>query len=373
MDETLRELDNLSAVIQTEQAIVPRFVIASCYDLPVDAKIEVGTKASDDDDDEEEESLLTRKKRRTANHDELNDAQDELKGTWTVTLGCEKGWWSISLQTQELSNTIIDSSSALSEQLNNANVRAFADKVRSAFQRQSILFGAKKPSDASFASSSSSTPLWPAIKLYLDLDVDPIELKLSHLSTEAALQRSTRILLSLPALSSPSSSSLPVKATSLPSYELQSLQRKLEASQQALREERHKYRSLLAAPSAASARAGRRPVVGLGPGLPSASQNQRSNFLPSSSPSSSHSRSSKTGGAAASSSSGFGGPSSDDLQGESMGAGGRSLTRTLSLVNPTRVQRADPSENDGFLGDEDGDETILQSQREKRKDRREGR
>ncbi len=41
------------------------------------------------------------------------------------------------------------------------------------------------------------------------------------------------------------------------------LERRLEETQQALREERHKYRALLAAPSAANGRAGGRTVVGL--------------------------------------------------------------------------------------------------------------
>lgn len=85
--------------------------------------------------------------------------------------------------------------------------------------------------------------------------------------------------------------------------------------------------------------------MGLGPSLPSASQ--RSPLPPSSQSSGSRSR------GLPSSSSGAG-PSSDDwgsASGDTRRVGGSQ--RTLSLVNPTRVQRANPGENEGFVGDDD--------------------
>ena len=54
---------------------------------------------------------------------------------------------------------------------------------------------------------------------------------------------------------------------------------------------------------------------------------------------------------------GGGGPSSDDLISLSSDAPEKpsQSQRALSLVNPTRVRRADPKENDGFVGDHDDD------------------
>ncbi|KAJ9474920.1 hypothetical protein PHBOTO_004790 [Pseudozyma hubeiensis] len=220
---------------------------------------------------------------------------DTLRGTFSVTVGCKDAWWGADVQGLALASMVrsgVIRTGGDPEEPTHEECQLFADKFNSAFSRQSIMVGVKKTASLDTSRSASTR------------NVD-----------------------------------------STPSLKLHQLQRKYEAAQQALREERHKYRSLLAAPSAANARgSGRRPVVGLDPMLQRASQ--RSPSMVQQTPSSPSTRS---GLPSSSSSSGITGPSSDDLQDVPPSQ------RTLSLVNPTRVRRADPGENQGFLGDSDED------------------
>ncbi|SJX64604.1 uncharacterized protein SRS1_15421 [Sporisorium reilianum f. sp. reilianum] len=335
MNRVLKELHGLNTVIETEHSTLHKYVVSLEYHL-WDA-----TPRQDKDDANGDTSPSSGKRRKL----------DMLRGMLVVTVGCDSAWWSTSVEGEALaslvtsgglatpsSGTTIDSANVSEEQY-----QPFAAKVRSAFRRQSIMVGVKK-------AATKEPHLWPSIKLYIDVEENPIQLKLDRLTDRLALVQSTAIVLRssiyAPAVTTAQTSALN-EGESVPLAELHSLQRKLEATQQALREERHKYRSLLAAPSAANARAGRRPVVGLGPAvLPGASQRSQ---IVSQQPSSPSSRS-KAGLPSSSSSSGGvddDAPSSDGLE--------RVSQRTLSLVNPTRVRRADPSENDGFVGDDDDD------------------
>lgn len=317
MDDALTALTNLTAVIQAEHdGVLSQFIVASFYEshIPLTAvKEEEKNGEGDDDDTEEEESVLSAVKPRVSTL--IKDSAAESKGTWTIILGSQKGWYSTAFRGNWLQTTI-------REYTPEGTPKAFALRIKKSFEQRS--FG--------ISSSSMDADIRLDFKEYLEIYLD-------RLDPEEALEWSTRMHLITP--------SQPPASTS--SYKLQSLQRKLDSTQQALREERHKYRSLLAAPSAANSRASaavsRRPVVGLGPPL-RASQSQRSSQqvgLPSSSPSA--------------------GPSSDGVE-ESLGseltgierkAGGQSQSqsRSMSLVNPTRVQRARPGEDEGFVGDSD--------------------
>ncbi|SAM83770.1 uncharacterized protein UBRO_06526 [Ustilago bromivora] len=338
MNEPFRMLDGLTAIIQTDEAVIPRFVVASVYETPGSGGARRESSPANDEDDEEKESILSSHK---TYHDDTNgETVASITGTWTVTVGCEKGWWSTSLDTQALQDLLGRPSVSTSKATypTRSDIKSFTKRITSAYDRKSILFGGIRTKDPSS---------WGAVKLFLNPESDPVELKLHQLSQAAALDISTKLILT-------SSLSFPSAATasfSSSAFEIHQLRRKLESTQQALREERHKYRSLLAAPSAVNSRTGRRTVVGLGPSLPSVSQRTQSQMISSSPSSGSRSR-----GGVASSSSGVG-PSSEDLasiSGDNRKVGGSQ--RTLSLVNPTRVQRANPGENDGFIGDDDDDD-----------------
>lgn len=350
MDDALCILDELTAVVETEHEAASRFIVASHYkrDLSAEVKLEIKQEDADndkdeeeDDDDDEEFVLTSTSKRRIVSRDEPKGETIEVSGTWTVTLGCGTGWWSLDLHGRAL-HELISGSAPLSK----AAIQTFAHSIRSAFDHQSITFDTK----FTHTTSVDSDPL-SSIRLSIDVDTFPIELTLARLSAEDALASSTRLLLSRIHPDPHKTPRAASRGTS--SFELHQLQRKLEATQQALREERHKYRSLLAAPSAATARAGRRPVVGLGPSLVNGSQ--RSQALPPSSPS--HGHKSRSGMPSSSSSNSGAGPSSDDtfsVQDSQRSMSQRSVSqRMTSLINPTRVRRADPSENDGFVGDDD--------------------
>ncbi|CDS01475.1 hypothetical protein [Sporisorium scitamineum] len=312
MNQVLRELHGLHAVIETEHARLNKYVVALEYHL---------YEASPPKEDANGLSASPRQKRRK---------METLQGVLIVTVGCD-----------------------MSEpaELTEDQCQPFADKVRNAFRRQSIMVGVNK-------TAPKDTHYWKSIRLYIDPKLYPIQLKLDRLDDRLALIRSTNIVLQRTPYAPSANTSLKSatddgETASL--AELHALQRKLEATQQALREERHKYRSLLAAPSAANARAGRRPVVGLGPAmLPNASQrSQMLSQTPSSPSTGSRSRSGLP--SSSSSASNAAGVSSDDFALSSDGPE-RVSQRTLSLVNPTRVRRADPSENDGFVGDDDEEE-----------------
>lgn len=321
MDEVLRELDGLHTVIDTEQSALRKYVVALEYTV-------------EDKAEKNEPNASSSKKRKS----------DTLHGILSVTVGCKDAWWGADVQGSALSilvRRVVSGTGGDTEEPTHDECQLFAGKINSAFSRQSIMVGVKK-------SASLDSKTWSSIVLYIDVEQDPVILKLRRLTDRLALDRSTNIILlgktnvsSITA--SHSAASRHVDST--PSLELHQLQRKYEAAQQALREERHKYRSLLAAPSAANARGGgRRPVVGLDPMLQRASQ--RSQSIIQKTPSSPSTRS---GLPSSSSSSGITGPSSDDLQDPPPSQ------RTLSLVNPTRVRRADPGENQDFLGDSDED------------------
>ncbi|CCF48639.1 uncharacterized protein UHOR_06526 [Ustilago hordei] len=345
MNEPFRMLDGLTAIIQTDEAVIPRFVVASVYETPGSGDARRESSPANDEDDEEEESILSSHK---TYHDDTNgETVASITGTWTVTVGCEKGWWSTSLDTQALQDLLGHPSVSTSKAPypTRSDIKSFTERITSAYDRKSILFGGIRTKDPSS---------WGAVKLFLNPESDPVELKLHRLSQAAALDISTKLILTS-SLSFPSAA---IASFSSSAFETHQLRRKLESTQQALREERHKYRSLLAAPSAVNSRTGRRTVVGLGPSLPSVSQRTQSQMISSSPSSGSRSRggvaSSSSG--VASSSSGVG-PSSEDLasiSGDNRKVGGSQ--RTLSLVNPTRVQRANPGENDGFIGDDDDDD-----------------
>ncbi|CDR88793.1 uncharacterized protein SPSC_05625 [Sporisorium scitamineum] len=341
MNQVLRELHGLHAVIETEHARLNKYVVALEYHL---------YEASPPKEDANGLSASPRQKRRK---------METLQGVLIVTVGCDSAWWSTCIQGPALgaliasAGQITSSSVAVSEpaELTEDQCQPFADKVRNAFRRQSIMVGVNK-------TAPKDTHYWKSIRLYIDPKLYPIQLKLDRLDDRLALIRSTNIVLQRTPYAPSANTSLKSatddgETASL--AELHALQRKLEATQQALREERHKYRSLLAAPSAANARAGRRPVVGLGPAmLPNASQrSQMLSQTPSSPSTGSRSRSGLP--SSSSSASNAAGVSSDDFALSSDGPE-RVSQRTLSLVNPTRVRRADPSENDGFVGDDDEEE-----------------
>lgn len=317
MDDTLKQLDKLSTVVQDNHTTSLRFIVSSSYHADISAGVKAESQEhvtvddSDSDDTEEEESLAAFKKPRISNP--KPDRSRAKIGTWEVGLGCEAGWWSNSVSGRDLRNLILHGDKAL------------VNQVRGAMERKSISFS---PDDSLLSFDSDTS--------------EPIVLKLSRLHTSAALALSTRLHFNR---AEPSTSQLS-------SHERHTLQHQLDSAKQALKEERHKYRKLLAAPSAATARAGRRPVVGLGP-LPRASQSQSQVQMPSSS----SGLSSSPAGA---------GPSSDGLEMEVGGkvvggtrqSQGQSQSRsqsqrTMSLVNPTRVVRADPSRNNAFVGDSD--------------------
>ncbi|GAC94876.1 hypothetical protein PHSY_002449 [Pseudozyma hubeiensis SY62] len=323
MDGVLRELDGLHTVIDTQQSTLRKYVVALEY--TVDGKAERnGSNASSSE----------------------KHKSDTLHGILIVTVGCKDAWWSVEIQGSALCTMIradVKGTGGDYEELTHVECQLFADKVNSAFSRQSIMVGVKK-------SASLDSKTWTSVVLYIDVEQDPVTLKLRRLTDKSALDRSTNIILLAKtdiASSNAVHSASSRKVDSRPSPEFHQLQRKYEAAQQALREERHKYRSLLAAPSAANARGGgRRPVVGLDPMLQRASQRSQSMLLETpSSPSSSTSI--RSGLPSSSGSGGITGPSSDDLQDVPPSQ------RTLSLVNPTRVRRADPGENQDFVGDSD--------------------
>lgn len=319
MNRAFQALDGLTTVIETDKSGLQKYVVASDF-----SQYEVSSSDDNDDDDGQDERTPKRRK----------PSREELTGVWTVTVGTIGGWWSGHFEKAALLDdlTRLDAPPTTNVE---EKWEKLATKLRTAIEQRSVMIGLKK-SVADHAAQAAS------IKLYLDLDEDPVELKLQRLNDETALKRATRIVLRANV-----SANGEEEAAAL--LQRDQLQRKLEATQQALREERHKYRALLAAPSAQSARTGIRPVVGLRPSFGSASQSSP----PSqhwSSPSSSSGA--KRRGEWPSSSSGALGPSSDDGSSQSS-VKKRSSQKSLSLVNPTRVQRADPSENDEFVGDDD--------------------
>ncbi|GAC77588.1 hypothetical protein PANT_27c00024 [Moesziomyces antarcticus T-34] len=308
MIDALVGLNNLTAVIRTEAETLAAYVVSSTY---ASAATGLDSRTAKDVDG--------RGKREPIRPGPRGKSDDQDAGSWTVTVGSERGWWGTTLLPGQLEEFIDRHRHTVQDHPGDSHRDKLACKISNAFARQRILCGVPR--------SWQSDTTWPSIRLYFDADTSPIHLDLEQLSPEAALLHSTRLVLSTAPLANSASGS---------SFAQHQLQRKLEATQQALREERHKYRSLLAAPSAAGGRHGRRPVVGLG-------SSQRSSALPSSSPSSG---SRSYGGNA---------PSSDDTSTVSSQPSRRGWQRTLSLVNPTRVQRADPSENDDFVGDHDDD------------------
>lgn len=303
MTDALVGLDNLTAVIRTEAETLAAFVVSSTY---ASATTGLDSRAAKNVDGPDKVGSTSQRKK-----------DGEETGLWTVTVGSEQGWWGTTLSPASLQKLLDRHRHTLQDHPGETHRDKLASKISNAFARQRILCGVPR--------SWQNNTAWPSIRLYFDADTSPIHLDLEQLSPEAALFHSTRVSL----FAKP-----PSPSASGSSFAQHQLQRKLEATQQALREERHKYRSLLAAPSAAGGRHGKRPVVGLG-------SSQRSSALPSSSPSS------------GSRSYGPNAPSSDDTSTVSSQPNRRGWQRTLSLVNPTRVQRAYPSENDDFVGDDD--------------------
>ncbi|SPO31021.1 uncharacterized protein UTRI_05341_B [Ustilago trichophora] len=326
MNEAMLSLHGLTTVIDTDNPILTSFLVISEYVLH---------EASRTDEAESSKAAsLPNKRRRTQ--------LDQEAHVWIVTVGSEEGWWSVTVTDSDLQELVLRTANLTdSKRSSEDSSTTFATKIRTAFERNSVMFGIPK-------SSPPDASLWAAIKLFIDLTADPVDLKLFRLTDKAALRKSTTHLL---LRNNPASQPLKVETQSMSSFDLHQLQKKLEATQQALREERHKYRSLLAAPSSGTSRAGRRPVVGLGPSFMNGSQRAREMYPPSSSQSSG----SRSG--LPSSSSGAGGPSSDNafsMATEGMRESQRASQRnTTSLVNPTRVRRADPGENAGFVGDDD--------------------
>ncbi|SPO30724.1 uncharacterized protein UTRI_05341 [Ustilago trichophora] len=326
MNEAMLSLNGLITIIETNNPILPSFLVISEYELQ---------KPSHTDEAESSKAAsLPNKRRRTR--------LDQDTHEWTVTVGSKDGWWSSSLPYVEVQELVLRTENLAGPQsLSQDSSITFANKIRTAFERNSVMFGISK-------SAAPDASLWGAIKLFIDLTVDPVELKLIRLTDKAALRKSTSHLL---LRCDTTSQALKVETQSMSSFDQHQLQKKLEATQQALKEERHKYRSLLAAPSSATSRAGRRPVVGLGPSFMNGSSRARDMYPPPSSQSSG----SRSG--LPSSSSGAGGPSSDDafsMAADGMRESQRASQRdATSLVNPTRVRRADPGENAGFVGDDD--------------------
>ncbi|SNX87102.1 uncharacterized protein MEPE_05812 [Melanopsichium pennsylvanicum] len=339
MDQVLLKLNGLATLIQIGHAVTSQFFAASIYETPTFEANKQDLDNADDDTEEEELNLSLRKRLRSESVEEADAAAVlELRGSWTVLLGSDQGWWSVSFQGKALKNFIQSNiNKATGSRLHLADAMAFSQRVWLAWQRQSIHLAIKR-------TESLNTALWPFIKVHIDLDTDPISLTLERLSSEAALAATTRLLLnSFHSLASEPQQTASRSLSS--SIEHDQLQKKLEATQQALREERQKYRSLLAAPSASTKRTGRRPVVGLAPSFTNSSQ--RSLTLPPPSPS----QGSKNKNEQPNSSSDIG-PSSDDLQGDGVRQSQRASQKLrASLVNPTRVRRADPSDNDDFVGD----------------------
>uniref|UniRef100_V5EYG2 Uncharacterized protein n=2 Tax=Kalmanozyma brasiliensis (strain GHG001) TaxID=1365824 RepID=V5EYG2_KALBG len=283
-------------------------------------------------------------------------------GSFILTVGSDAAWWSASVQGPALQQLVtkfappqephLGKASALAfdpEYLTQAQCIEFRDRLRTIFHHQAIMIGVQP-------STSTSPRDWTSINLLLDPENDYVHLTLSRLDDRQALVRTASIVLSNTPYAPPPLSPNPAELAPhiergdvKMSLERDQLLRKLEETQQALREERHKYRSLLAAPSASNARTTRgRPVVGLRPRI-TGSASQRSIQLPSSSASSE----SRRGIERSSSGSGPQAPSSDDFPPVGGDTQTQASQRLTSLVNPTRVRRADPRENDGFVGDDD--------------------
>lgn len=329
MDDALHELHGLHTVIETNKSTLAKYVVALEYRLDARSHLRANEETS-----ATAALALSQKRRRI----------ETPAGCFTVTVGCSDGWWSVQIKDSALRTLVssaVHESTIDSHEPNEDRGKRFTDKVLNAFTRHSIMVGVKKSAPADARS-------WTSIRLYIDVEQDPIQLRLGRLDETVALARSTNIVLhntryasTSTAIHQPLSEDVVSDRTS--ASDLHQLRRKLEASQQALREERHKYRSLLAAPSAANARAGRRPVVGLDPLPQSRSQSIRTMF--SQTPSSPSTSSRSTSKLPSSSSAGAAWPSSDDFSAPSPSQ------RSMSLINPTRVRRADPSENQGFVDD----------------------
>lgn len=294
-------------------------------------------------------------------------ATNTALGVLVIAVGCDSAWWGVKIEGESF-RTLLDRHSGHcddhdSPEAVRAQCRSLVDKLRTGFQRQQLLVCLTPP-----CPPDSDPRAWPFINLLVDPESEVIPFFLSQLEPKKALARSTYLIFNATSLApSPSSHQagsndssanggglLGLNAgTSMSSREA-ALERKLEETQQALREERHKYRALLAAPSAANGRAGSRTVVGL-PRLPTRIPPRRGSQQQPSSPSSGRGNASGSGSqldmARTSSGAGAQEPSSEDVPLATQTQ--QASQRALSLVNPTRVRRADPKENDGFVGDDE--------------------
>ncbi|PWY98136.1 hypothetical protein BCV70DRAFT_202309 [Testicularia cyperi] len=262
-------------------------------------------------------------------------------GKWEVVFGCSDVWFRHTLSAEELEETVVSNSATGSDGAREPFARRIARSIRD------------KTVDWSTRPASASPEAWRSVRLTLDEDAEapdlPVDIELERLSPQEALSLSTTLCISSVSgrakLESTASASSATEVSGL-RQQLQQLQRRLESTQQALRDERIKYRTMLSASTNRGSQS-RRPVM-----APSSSQSSLG--LPSSSHShpnrsSSHSRSGLSSDPVH--------PSSDDLPASSQTQDTtvRASQRNLSLVNPTRVYRADPRDNDGFLGDSDSD------------------
>lgn len=290
--DPLLALNGLTTVIRTGQKAVPAFVASSSYAENVSG----------------EQSTLS-----------ASDGSHQ-KGTWTVVIGCEQAWWGVKLRDSNL-HTIL--------QRYGSDVDRFVTHVTKAWADAMIGWSASPVN----ASVSKWTTISLRIGIWPEAQETSVKLSLGRLETAKALTLSTGLL-----LTNANFLQQGTDASELPSrQEVANLQKKLEAAQQALREERHKYRTMLTASPSASGRT--KTVYPTTPSRRVRTSHSSTSLL--SSPSSHRSSPLKA-------------PGSDEImpKDEPMF---RPSQRNQSLVNPARPFRAPPSQNDDFVGDSDSD------------------
>ena len=184
MSEALSQLNCIHTIIETDESLLSRFVIAFQYGIYRPSSYN------------RDESQLTIKKRRLANHD--------LEGTLSVTVGSiDTWWWGVSLDGHELTRLITTSGgkkasspSSKPMELTEQQCQQFVDKILTAFNRQSIMIGMKQ-------SARNPDGSWPSIKLYIDVEQDPIRLKLNKLDDRLARIRTQKFSFSARAILHP--------------------------------------------------------------------------------------------------------------------------------------------------------------------------
>lgn len=302
--DPLLALDGLTAVIKTEEQRVPAFVAQSSY---------VAAKPTEDEP--------TRRRSRTSSSIAEETISD---GVWTVTIGCEQAWWGVALRGEHLRGVLQRYAGRYNPEgrLTREGIGELAEWLLREWNGCLL----------SWSGSPRSMSIEEWTTIFFNIGPAPLNecltLRLGRLSSQTALKLSTSLLI---ASGAPKKTKQDTKSLE---EEVAQMTKKLEASQQALRDERHKYRAMLTSSPSSSGR-GRMSY----PSTPSRKGRGSSHASILSSSPSNRSSSSQAADNVVSLQ-----PSNEPT-----------TQRNLSLVNPMRAFRAPPSQNGGFVGDSDSD------------------